>query len=87
MKSKFLTLSAKDWIHGLLIAIITAVITFLYEAIAAGNPLDLELLKSVGMIALGAGLAYLIKKLGTNSAGEILKTERSEKVLANKMRK
>jgi hypothetical protein len=86
MKSNFLTLSARDFFKGLIVALISAVITFLYEAILAGKPLDLELLKSVGMIAFSAGLAYLLKNLGTNSAGEILKTEKSEKVLEQRMK-
>lgn len=87
MKSKFLSLSTRDWIKGLIVAIITAVITALYEAIIAGKPLDLTLLKSVGLVALAAGLAYILKNLGTNSAGEILKTENSPKVKQLQMAK
>ncbi len=77
MKSNFFTLNARDFFKGLVVALITAVITFLYEAIAAGKPLDLALFKSVGMIALSAGLAYVLKNLGTNSQGQMLTTEKN----------
>jgi multisubunit Na+/H+ antiporter MnhB subunit len=76
MRSSFLNLNAKDFIKGLIVALITAVIAFLYEWIAAGKPLDLSMLKTVGLVALSAGLAYILKNLGTNSQGQILKTEK-----------
>jgi hypothetical protein len=77
MKSDFLSLNARDLLKGLITAVIMAVITFLYEALGAGKPLDITLLKSVGMIALGTGLAYLVKQFGTNSQGQMLTTEKN----------
>lgn len=76
VRSDFLNLNGRDYLKGLIVALLTAVITFLYEWIAAGKPLDLSLLKTVGLVALSAGLAYLLKNLGTNSSGQILKTEK-----------
>jgi hypothetical protein len=75
MRSNFLNLNLRDFFKGLVLAVITAVVAFLYEKLLAGVPLDLELLKAVGMTALAAFLAYLLKNLFTNSAGEILTPE------------
>lgn len=71
--STFLSLNSKDFIKGLFIAILTAVITMLYTSIEAG-----ELMinwKSIGMTAISAALAYITKNLLTNSNGDILKKE------------
>jgi hypothetical protein len=75
MRSNFLNLNLRDFLKGLLLAVITAVVAFLYEKLLAGVPLDLELLKAVGMTALASFLAYLLKNLFTNSQGEILTPE------------
>jgi hypothetical protein len=71
----FLSLNLRDFFKGLVLAIITAVITWAYEAIQAGTLFDPASLKAVGMVALAAILAYLIKNLITNSKGEILTPE------------
>ena len=71
--STFLSLNSKDFIKGLFIAILTAVITMLYTSIEAG-----ELMlnwKAIGMTAISAALAYITKNLLTNSNGQILKKE------------
>jgi len=76
MKADFLKLNVQDLFKGLVVALLTAVITFFYEAIAAGKPLDLALLEAVGKIALAAGLGYLLKNLGTNSQNQLLVPEK-----------
>jgi Flp pilus assembly protein TadG len=71
--STFLSLNSKDFIKGLFIAVLTAVITMLYTSIEAG-----ELMlnwKAIGMTAISAALAYITKNLLTNSNGQILKKE------------
>lgn len=71
--STFLSLNSKDFIKGLFIAVLTAVITMLYTSIEAG-----ELMinwKAIGMTAISAALAYITKNLLTNSNGDILKKE------------
>jgi hypothetical protein len=76
MKSKFLTLDLADFGKGLLITVFTAVITFLYEMLQAGTLIfDLALLKTIGLTALSAGLAYILKNLFSNSQGEVFKAE------------
>jgi len=75
MRPKFLTLSRRDFFKGLVIAILTAIITFLTDALASGMSLDLQLLGKVGLAAAIAFLSYLLKNLFTNSQGEMLTPE------------
>jgi VIT1/CCC1 family predicted Fe2+/Mn2+ transporter len=75
MRSKFLTLNVRDFLKGLLLAVLTAVITFMYDAIQSGTLFEPGWVKKAGMVALAALLAYLIKNLFTNTQGEILTPE------------
>jgi len=75
MRSKLFKLNAKDFIKGLIVAVLTAVITFAYEAIQTGELFSMVTLKKMGMVALGALLAYLIKNLLTNSQDQPLTPE------------
>jgi len=73
MKSSFFTLNSKDFTRGLFIAVLSAVVTFLYTCIQAGNfVIDWS---AIGMAALSAALAYITKNLLTNSNDELLKKE------------
>lgn len=73
MKSTFLNLNSTDYLKGLLIAVLSAVVTFLYTCIQAG---DLVIdWKAIGMAALSAALAYITKNLLTNSKDELMKKE------------
>jgi hypothetical protein len=73
MNSPFLTLNARDFVKGLFIAILTAVVTMIYTSIEANN-LVLDW-KSIGMAALSASIAYIMKNLLTNSNDQIMKPE------------
>ena len=75
MRSAFLTLNWRDFFKGLVLFILTAVITWAYEAIQTGTLFSPGALKAVGLVAIGALLAYLIKNFFTNTAGEILTKE------------
>ena len=75
MKSKLFTLNVRDFLKGLLVAVLTAVITFAYEAIQTGELFSMAALKKMGLVALGAMLAYLLKNLFTNSQDEVLTPE------------
>jgi hypothetical protein len=75
--SKFFALNWKDFFKGLLVAVISAIITTLYELVQTGDFLNVGTLKKVGLVALSAFLAYLIKNLFTNSSNEPLKSENS----------
>lgn len=76
MKSKFLTLSTGDILKGLLVAIITALLTGFYELIQAGGDFAWMDLKPVVLATIGAGIAYLLKNLFSNSEGRFAKSER-----------
>jgi uncharacterized membrane protein YvlD (DUF360 family) len=73
MKSSFLSLNSKDFIKGLFVAVVSAVIALLYTSLQAGN-LVIDW-KAIGMAALSAALAYITKNLLTNSSDELLKKE------------
>lgn len=75
VRSTFLSLNLRDLLKGLLMAVLSAVITYAYEAIQAGVVFDVEFLKSMGMVSLSTVLAYLLKNLLDNSQGQFLKKE------------
>ncbi len=75
MRSTFLSLNLRDFIKGLVLAVLAAVIAYAYEAVQAGTLFDIAFLKSSGMVALSAVLAYLVKNLFTNSEGKIATPE------------
>ena len=73
MRSGFLKLNARDFAKGLLLAVITAVITGLYELLQSGTfAFDWLTLKPIVIAAVSAALAYLLKNLFTNTEGQIL---------------
>ena len=74
MISKFLTLNQKDFIKGLLLSVLTAVVTIVYKSVEAGS-LTFDW-KAIVTTALATALSYLLKNLLTNSQGEILKSEK-----------
>jgi VIT1/CCC1 family predicted Fe2+/Mn2+ transporter len=76
MRSAFLTLNWRDFIKGLVLAVLTAVITWAYEAVQSGTLFSPGALKTVGLVATGAFLAYLVKNFFTNTTGEILTKEK-----------
>ena len=75
MRSKFFTLNFRDIAKGFLTAILTAVITYIYEAVQTGSLAGIDW-KIVGFTALTAAVGYLFKNLVTNSDGEVAKAER-----------
>lgn len=74
MKSNFLNLNFKDLAKGLVLAVITAVLTYLYEVLQTGDFTIIDW-KLVGSTALVAAIGYLFKNLLTNSEGQMLKSE------------
>jgi len=76
MKSNFLTLNTKDYIKGLVVTVLTAVVTLIYKSIEAESIVFDW--KAIGTAALSAGLAYILKNLLTNSSDQILKSEPSK---------
>ena len=78
MKSKFLNLDLKDLLKGAIVAVVTALLTGLYELITAGGDLTWLNLKPVLLTSLAALISYLLKNMFTNSDGEILSREKQK---------
>jgi hypothetical protein len=72
-QSTFLNLNLADFGKGLILAVLTSVITIVYSTVQAGS-LSIDW-KVVGTTALTTALAYVIKNLLTNSTGETFKKE------------
>ena len=73
MNSSFFTLNTRDFVKGLFIAVITAVITVVYTTIQTGT-LSFDW-KVISTTALTAALAYIMKNLFTNSNDQLLKKD------------
>jgi hypothetical protein len=71
--STFLNLNSSDFIKGLLMAVLSSVITVVYQTVEAGS-LVFDW-KAIGTIALTSALAYIMKNLFTNSTGKLFATE------------
>ncbi len=73
MNSTFLSLNTKDFIKGLLVAVLSAVVTIVYNTIQTGS-LEFDW-KAIGITALTSALAYIMKNLFSNSTGGFLQKE------------
>ena len=74
MQSSFLSLNTKDFIKGLVVAVLTSVITIIYTSLQAGSlEFNWKLIASTG---LSSALAYILKNLVTNSDDEMMKKEK-----------
>ena len=72
MKSVFGTINWLDIGKGFVVAIFSALITSVYQIIQAGTPIvfSWSFFQPIVYVAVGSGLAYLIKNVFTNSQGE-----------------
>ena len=68
MNSNFLNLNKYDLLKGLLVAIITAVLTGVYNALQSGVAIDWKIVLTTGVTA---GIGYLLKNLLSNEDGKI----------------
>jgi len=73
--SKLWNLNTRDFIKGLLVAIITAVLTFLTEVLQVGGAFDADFFKKLAIAATIGFLSYLIKNLLTNSNDQVITKE------------
>jgi hypothetical protein len=73
MQSTFLNLNTNDFIKGLVMAVLSTVITIVYQTVEAGS-LVFDW-KSIGTMALTTALAYIMKNLFTNSTGKLFAAE------------
>jgi len=70
--SNFLTVNTRDLLHGLVMVIVSAVLTSLVQLLQTGTSFGTNELKSVGLVALITGLTYLSKKLATDNEGKLM---------------
>lgn len=76
MRSKFLKWNGWDWIKGLIVSVLTAVLIFLQTIVADPTMVNWKQVAiKCGWTAAAALIAYLLKNLVTNSKGEILTPE------------
>jgi len=73
MNSTFLNLNTNDFIKGLIMAVLSSVITVVYQTVETGS-LTFDW-KAIGTIALTSALAYIMKNLFTNSTGKLFAKE------------
>jgi hypothetical protein len=71
-----MTLNMQDFLKGLLMAFLGALITGVYQLFQTGIGLNWATFKPVLLVAVAAALSYLIKNLFTNSAGQFLTTQK-----------
>lgn len=75
MKSKFMTLNWRDFLIGLLIAFLTAVLTGVITILDNGAVFTWLTVKPVLIAGLSAGLSYIVKCLATNSKDQMFRGE------------
>ena len=73
--SPFLSLHTKDAIKGLIVAILTSVLTGVYDIIASGAMPTAAQWKTIGIAGLTAGVGYVMKNWLTNSSDQFAKPE------------
>jgi len=72
-QSTLFTLNTTDFIKGLLMAVLSTVITIVYQTVEAGSLVfDWT---AIATMALTSALAYIMKNLFTNSQGKLFKKE------------
>jgi hypothetical protein len=73
MNSTLFNLNSTDFLKGLIMAVLTTVITVVYQTVEAGS-LVFDW-KAIGTMALTSALAYIMKNLFTNSTGKLFAKE------------
>jgi hypothetical protein len=74
MNSPIFTLNSSDFLKGLIMAVLSTVITVVYQTVEAGS-LVFDW-KAIGTMALTTALAYIMKNLFTNSTGKLFAKEK-----------
>lgn len=73
MKSGFLKLSVKDFIKGLVVAILTAIGTYLSSELTGDADVTI---KKIGIASFIALIAYLVKNFFTNNKDQLLTSDK-----------
>jgi len=76
MKSNFLNINWKDAVKGFVVAVVSAILTMVYEAIENGGlAWTWTYWQPIVLAGILAGIAYLLKNFFTNSNDQLLKKE------------
>jgi hypothetical protein len=75
MKSKFMTIDYRDFLKGLFIAFVTAVLTGILKIFETNSSFDWPTLKPVLIAGICAAISYLLKALVSNSRDELFTRE------------
>ena len=73
--SSFLTLSQRDWIKGLSVAVLSVVIGSLYQIFQSGALPTPEQFNKILVTGGTAALAYIMKNFFTNNQDQMLKKD------------
>lgn len=76
MKSGYLKLTPHDFAKGLIVSVLSSVLTIMYQTIETGSLVFNW--KAIGTVAIMSAMGYILKNLVTNSNDEFLKKEPSE---------
>lgn len=72
--SKLFRLNLNDFLKGLLVVVLTAIVSTLYQNFISVPPkIDWQMVLNNSILA---GLGYILKQIGTNSRGNILTKEK-----------
>jgi len=72
MKSKLYSINLKDVAKGLIVAVLSAVLTWLLQALnAPGFDFYQMNYSEVGRVAFAAGIAYVVKNYLSNADGQV----------------
>jgi hypothetical protein len=75
MEAELFKLKLKDFVKGLILAIITGLSTSIYQVIESSGDMNGISLKMVLTTSILAGLSYILKNWLTNSNDQFLKKE------------
>jgi hypothetical protein len=82
--SNFLNLNTSDFVKGLIVAVLTVVVSGVGSIISTGSLPTSTQWKVIGLAGVSAAVAYIIKNLFTNSQGQFLGKEPKPPVVAPK---
>lgn len=72
MNSEFLKINLKDLLNGLIMAVLSAVLTSLINILQSGLNFTSNDLKGIALVAIITALTYLSKKLATDNNGKFM---------------
>ena len=73
--SSFFRFNVRDIVKGFIVAALTIILTGVSTSLSAGTLPTLAEVGHLALLGLGAGCAYLVKNIFTNSKDQFLKKE------------